>query len=35
MAGGPVWRGVRSRAMAALHDVTPLRRGLMRLGLGL
>ncbi len=35
MAGSPAWRGLRARAMAALHDVAPLRRGLMRLGMGL
>lgn len=34
IAGGPAWRAVRARAMSALHDVAPLRHGLMRLGMG-
>ncbi len=35
IAGGPAWRALRARAMSALHDVAPLRHGLMRLGMGL
>ncbi|MFQ6550066.1 FAD-dependent monooxygenase [Aestuariibius sp. 2305UL40-4] len=34
MASHPAVRQVRSIAMRALHDIPPIRRGLMRLGLG-
>lgn len=35
MARAPVLRALRGQAMGLLHDVAPLRQGLMRLGMGL
>lgn len=34
MAGGPLAQGLRGLGLGVLHDVAPLRRRLMRLGLG-
>ena len=34
MSGAPGLRGLRAAGLRVLHDVAPLRRGLMRLGLG-
>jgi 2-octaprenyl-6-methoxyphenol hydroxylase len=34
IAGGGAWREVRGRVMAMMHDLAPVRRGLMRLGMG-
>jgi 2-octaprenyl-6-methoxyphenol hydroxylase len=34
MMGGPVAQGLRGLGLGVLHDVAPLRRRLMRLGLG-
>ena len=34
MAGGPLAQGLRGLGLGVMHDVAPLRRGLMRLGLG-
>lgn len=34
MADGALARGLRARGMGLLHDIAPVRRGLMRLGLG-
>lgn len=34
MAGAPLWRDLRGRGLRLLHDIAPLRRGLMQLGLG-
>jgi 2-octaprenyl-6-methoxyphenol hydroxylase len=34
MAGAAPWRQMRGTLMGLMHDVAPLRRGLMRLGLG-
>ncbi len=34
MSGGPVAQALRSAGLGVMHDLTPLRRGLMRLGLG-
>lgn len=34
IAGGAPWQGLRSAGVAALHDLAPLRRAAMRMGLG-
>jgi 2-octaprenyl-6-methoxyphenol hydroxylase len=34
MEGAPVWRDLRGQGLRLLHDVAPVRRTLMRLGLG-
>lgn len=35
MAGDPIWRDLRGAGLAALYSVTPLRKVLMRTGLGM
>jgi 2-octaprenyl-6-methoxyphenol hydroxylase len=34
MAGAPLWRDLRGQALRFLHDAAPVRRAVMRLGLG-